>query len=247
MDINQGNKVTALYMGWRHWETDRWFPFRKMQWENGVYQTFYLQGLRSAMAVGGFYKGFVKSGLVDLYEVRLSKEIEVSFRVKMPVNRPFTDTIELEQLGLSKDLAEFDPFQYMARRSGIEGRDGCDIFAEVSLSEDGPRRFYFKVMQAKDAMPISSEYMEILGTGTVLEARSYLLYYQNVLLGSLPRYIADILQRHPADVNILVERVNETVHGYRWIFCCAVVSSAVDNPFDGEDFTPLVENLASVH
>ncbi len=205
MNINQAkSRVTALYMGWRDPVTDRWFPFRKMEWENGIYQTVFLQGVRSAMAVGGFYKGAIESGLVNIYRVRSSKEIDVSFRVKMPVNRQFTDTIELEQLGLSKDLAEFDPFEYMARSGGIEDNDGCDIFAEVRPSEDGWRRFYFGIGEAKDAVPISPQYMEILDAGLELEVKGHFLYYQNVLLGSLPRYIAEILKRHPQAVKILI-------------------------------------------
>ena len=50
----------------------------------------------------------------------------------MPVNRPFTDTLKLERLGLSTDLDRFDPFEYVARSGGYAREDTSDLFAEVT-------------------------------------------------------------------------------------------------------------------
>ena len=63
----------------------------------------------------------------------------------MPVNRPFTDVVELERMGLSTDLTQFDPFEYTARSGGGVGGDTSDLFPEITHDDFGNYHFYFGI------------------------------------------------------------------------------------------------------
>ena len=67
----------------------------------------------SAIAANPSKGTAVKVGLIKLDRVETTTEIEVSFKTRMPVNRPFDDAEELDRLGLSTDLTQFDPFEYI--------------------------------------------------------------------------------------------------------------------------------------
>ena len=82
--------ITGLFMGWTDPVTNNWFPLKKITWNEGKYYTVYLQGMLSAMQVSEAHRTTVKAGLAKLDRVAISNDIHVSFKVRMPVNRPFT-------------------------------------------------------------------------------------------------------------------------------------------------------------
>jgi hypothetical protein len=100
--------ITGLFMGWTDPFTKKWFPITKMTWKNDLYYTVHLQGMLLAMEVSPAYRTGVRSGLIKLDRVSISDGINVDFRPRMPVNRPYTDVAKLERLGLSTDLNLFD-------------------------------------------------------------------------------------------------------------------------------------------
>lgn len=67
------------------------------------------------MQVSEAHRTLVKTGWAKLDRVEVTDDIHVSFRSRIPVNRPFTDTEKLERLGLSTDRSRFDPFEYISR------------------------------------------------------------------------------------------------------------------------------------
>ena len=100
----------------------------------------------------------------------------------MPVNRPFTDTLKLERLGLSTDLNQFAPFDYVARSGGYTGEDSNDLFAEVTPDLDGKYHFYFGI-RASEGIELS-EYIHQTQIGTKLSIKDGLIYHHNFLLGT---------------------------------------------------------------
>jgi hypothetical protein len=77
--------ITGLFMGWTDPVSKRWFPTKKMTWNQGKYYTVYLQGMRSAMEISEAHRTIVKAGLAKLDRVSVSSNIDVSFRTRMPV------------------------------------------------------------------------------------------------------------------------------------------------------------------
>jgi hypothetical protein len=124
--------ITALFMGWTDPVTKQWFPIKKMTWKQGKYYTVYLEGMLAAMKVSASHRTLVKSGIAKLDRVEITDDIQISFKTRMPVNRPFSNVEGLARLGLSTDLKLFDPFEYVARRGGYEGTDTYDLFAEIT-------------------------------------------------------------------------------------------------------------------
>ena len=110
--------ITALFMGWTDPATKCWFPLKKMTWHQDKYYVVYLQGMLSALEVSESHRTLVKTGLIKLDRLEVSRDINISFKSRMPVNRPFSDVEQLGRLGLSTNLNNFDPFEYVSRSSG---------------------------------------------------------------------------------------------------------------------------------
>ena len=136
--------ITGLFMGWTDPVSQQWFPTKKMTWNEGKYYTVYLEGMKAAIVANPSKGTAVKVGLIKLEEVEITNEIEVSFRTRMPVNRPFTDTLRLERLGLDTDLTQFDPWEYIGRSGGRSGADSSDLFPEVTPDELGTHIPHFR-------------------------------------------------------------------------------------------------------
>lgn len=198
--------ITGLFMGWTDPVSKLWFPIKKMTWDNGKYYTVYLHGMQAAMEVSASHRTLVKSGLAKLDRVKVSNDIDVSFRTRMPVNRPFTDTLKLERLGLSTDLNQFDPFGYVARSGGYAGEDTSDLFAEVTPDLFERYHFYFGIRYI-EGIDIS-KYIFQVQLGTKLIVKDGLIYHQDFLLGKAPGYIADLAKHHPQAIELTVAQIN---------------------------------------
>jgi hypothetical protein len=236
--------INGLFMGWTDPVSGQWFPIKKMTWKDGKYYTVYLQGMRSAILANPSKGTAVKSGLIRLDEVAVSDDIETSFKVRMPVNRPFSDVTRLERLGLSTDLTQFNPFEYIARSGGRRGGDTSDIFPEVTPDDLGQYHFYFGI-GAIDNVDIS-EYIYQLKIGTRLKVKRGLIYHRDFLLGQAPGYIADILHHHTEAIDLTVSKTNHDVYKFGKLLCHAEIDSKNHIPFSEYDYLPLVENLASI-
>jgi hypothetical protein len=178
--------ITGLFMGWTDPVSKEWFPIKKMTWNDGKYYTVYLQGMRSAMEISEAHRTIVKCGLAKLDRVRISNDIDVSFKTRMPVNRAFTEVTRLERLGLSTDLARFDAFEYIARSGGYVGEDTCDLFPENTPDLTGKYHFHFGIGHL-DGVDIV-EYIQRLQLGDRLTLEKGLVYHENFLLGQAPGY-----------------------------------------------------------
>jgi hypothetical protein len=137
--------ITALFMGWTAPVTKQWFPIKKMTWQDDKYYVVYLQGMLSVMEVSESHRTLVKAGLVKLDRLEVSRDINISFKPRMPVNRSFSDIEQLDRLGLSTDLSKFDPFEYVARIGGRTVGDTYDLFPEVQLDCHDKYHFYFGI------------------------------------------------------------------------------------------------------
>ena len=235
--------ITGLFMGWTDPVTQRWFPIKKMTWNQGQYSTVYLQGMRSAMKISEAQRTVVRAGLAKLEQVTISSQIEVSFRTRMPVNRPFTDTLKLERLGLSTDLNQFDPFEYIARSGGYTVGDTFDLFAEITPDLVGKYNFYFGI-RSIDGLDIS-ESIHLLQLGTKLIIKNGLIYHQDVLLGTAPGYIGDLATDHLPAVELTVAQINHDIYKFGKLLCHAQIDSQVAIPFSGLDYQPLVDALVA--
>lgn len=233
--------ITGLFMGWTDPVSGHWFPIQKMTWHEGKYYTVYLQGMRSAMEISAAHRTLVRSGLAKLDRVKISDDINVSFRTRMPVNRPFTDTLKLERLGLSTDLARFDPFDYVARSGGYTGEDSNDLFAEITPDLDGKYHFYFGI-RSIEGIDLS-EYIDRVQTGTKLSIKDKIIYHQDLLLGKAPGYIADLAQHHPQAIELTVAQVNHDIYKFGKLLCHAQVDSQVAIPFSDLHYQPLIDAL----
>ena len=231
--------ITGLFMGWTDPVSGQWFPIQKMTWSDGLYYTVYLQGMRLAMEISSAHRTLVKSGLAKLDRVKISTDIDVSFRTRMPVNRPFTDTLKLERLGLSTDLDLFDPFDYVARSGGYAGEDTSDLFAEVTPDEAGRYHFYFGIRSIEEID--ISEYIHQLQTGTKLSIKDGLIYHQDFRLGKAPGYIADAANHHPQAIELTVAQINHDIYKFGKLLCNARIDRKVTIPFSDLHYQPLVD------
>ncbi len=227
-------------MGWTDPIGKRWFPIKKMTWGNGKYYTVYLKGMLSAIAANPSKGTAVKVGLIKLDRVETTKDIEVSFKVRMPVNRPFHDTERLDRLGLSTDLAQFDPFEYIARSGGKTGGDTSDIFAETTPDRNGLYHYYFGIgaIEGHDI----SEYIRQLKVGNMLNIREGRVYHDGYLLGETPGYIKYLSERHNASFNLSIAKINHDIYQFGKILCHATINSKNHTPFADDDYQPLIEN-----
>jgi hypothetical protein len=233
--------ITGLFMGWTDPVSKRWFPTKKMTWNGGKYYTVYLHGMKAAIVANPSMGTAVKVGLIKLEEVEITSEIEVSFRTRMPVNRPFTDTLRLERLGLGTDLAQFDPWEYIGRSGGRSGADSSDLFPEVTPDELGKYHFYFGI-GAIDGVEIA-KYIYQLQIDTQLTIKNRLIYHRDVLLGTAPGYIADLASHHPQAIELTVAQVNHDIYKFGKLLCHAQIDSKVAIPFSDLDYQPLVDAL----
>lgn len=227
--------ITSLYMGWTDPFTKKWFPITKMTWGNEKYYTVYLQGILSAMEISPSYRAEVKTGLIKLDKIRISEGINVDFRPRMPVNRPYTDVAKLERLGLSTDLNLFDPFEYIARSGGKTIGDSADIFPQVTPDDNGIYNFYFCIRAIKK---IDSNHLH-LNPELVIE--DGLIYHLSVLLDKAPGYIKDIAAHHPDAINLTVAKISY-LHSQERILCHARIDSKITIPFTDVQYQPLVES-----
>jgi hypothetical protein len=230
--------ITGLFMGWTDPVSKRWFPIKKMTWDNGKYYTVYLHGMLSAMKVSAAHRTLVKSGLAKLDRVRISDDIDVSFKTRMHVNRPFTDTWRLKRLGLSTDLSEFNPFEYVARSGGGVGGDTSDIFPEITPDESGIYYFYFDIIQI-EGLNIS-EYIKRMQAGDSLVPKYNRIYDEYYLLGKAPGYIADIDTDHPHSIEVTIAKVNNDIYNGGKLLCQARIDRKILNPFGDLKYQPLV-------
>jgi hypothetical protein len=235
------SKVTALFMGWTDPNTNLWFPIKKMTWNDGKYYTVYLRGMLAAMDASETHRTLVKAGLAKLDRVKISGDIEVSFRTRIPVNRPFTDTNELERLGLSTDLSSFDPFEYIARSGGY-GNDNSEIFAQVDPDRSGIYHFYSGTRYIEGVDP--SEYISQLEVGDRLRVEKGSIYHQNLLLGRAAGYINDLVRYHPQAVSLTIAKINHDIYRFGKILCHLQVDGKVYEPFSDPYYQPLVDVLA---
>ncbi len=234
--------ITGLFMGWTDPISQQWFPIKKMTWNDGKYYTVYLQGMRFAMEISEGQRTLVKAGLAKLEEVGISNQIEVSFRTRMPVNRPFTDTSRLERLGLDTDLTQFDPWKYIERSGGRSGADRCDLFPEITPDEFGKYNFYFGIGSI-DGVEIA-KYICQLQLDSQLIIRDGLIYHQDVLLGTAPGYIADLVNHHPHAVELTVAQINHDIYKFGKLLCHAQIDSKITIPFSDLHYQPLVDIFA---
>jgi hypothetical protein len=235
--------VTALFMGWTDPVSKKWFPIKKMTWDNGKYYTVYLQGMLAAMEVSESHRTAVKHGLMKINRVRISNDIEVSFRVRMPVHRPFDDLAKLERLGLSTDLARFDPFEYVARSGGYTGSDSYDLFPEVTPDEFGKYHFYFGIRDI-EGLEID-EYISQLEIGTQLTTKDNLIYHNGEVLGRTPGYLSDLANFHPQAFKLTVAKIIHHVYRFGKLLCHVEIDSKVIIPFSDLQYQPLVNILTA--
>jgi hypothetical protein len=235
--------ITGLFMGWTDPVSKRWFPIKKMTWNQGKYYTVYLQGMRSAMEISEAHRTIVKAGLAKLDRITVSNDIDVSFRTRMPVNRPFTDTSRLERLGLSTNLSQFEPFEYVARSGGYSGVDTSDLFAEVTPDLADNYNFHFGICSI-DGVDIS-EYIHQLQIDTQLTINNGLIYHRDVLLGTAPGYIADLASHHPQAIELTVAQVNHDIYKFGKLLCHAQIDGKVAIPFSDLHYQPLVDALVA--
>lgn len=237
----ENSKVTALFMGWTDPNTNLWFPIKKMTWNDGKYYTVYLRGMIAAMDVSAAHRTLVRAGLAKLDEVNISNEIEVSFRTRLPVNRPFTDTHKLDRLCLSTDLSQFDPFEYVARSGGY-GNDNSEIFAQTNPDRFGTYNFYSGTRYIEGVDP--SEYISQLEVGDRLRIEKGSIYHQDILLGRASGYINDLVKYHPQAVNLTIAKINHDLYRFGKILCHLQVNGKVYEPFSDPYYQPLVDIFA---
>ena len=235
--------ITGLFMGWTDPVSKQWFPIKKMTWNEGKYYTVYLQGMRSAMEISEGHRTLVKAGLAKLEEVDISNQIEVSFRTRMPVNRPFTDTLRLERLGLDPDLTRFDPWEYIERSGGRSGADNCDLFPEVTPDRFGKYHFHFGI-GAIDGVDID-QYIYQLQINNQLTIENGLIYHQGFLLGTAPGYISNLSIYHPQSIDLTVAKINHDIYKFGKLLCHVEIDSKVNIPFSDLQYQPLVDVFAT--
>lgn len=236
--------ITGLFMGWTDPVTNNWFPLKKMTWNEGKYYTVYLQGMLSAMQVSEAHRTTVKAGLAKLDRVAISNDIHVSFKVRMPVNRPFTDIEQLNRLGLSTDLRQFEPFEYISRSGGYNGGDTSDLFAETTPDEFGKYHFHFGSGDIK-GLEISEYILDRLQVNDRLILKDRLIYHQDFLLGEAPGYITDLTKHHPQAIKLSVKKLNNDEYRFNKVLCHAEIDSKVIIPFSDSHYQPLVDVLAA--
>ena len=231
--------ITGLFMGWTDPVSQQWFPTKKMTWNEGKYYTVYLEGMKAAIVANPFKGTPVKIGLIKLEEVEITNKIEVSFRTRMPVNRPFTDVEKLERMGLSTDLTHFDPFEYTARSGGGVGGDTSDLFPEVTADNFGVYHFYFGIGDI-DGLDIT-EYIHSLKLGSQLIIKDSLIYHNHSLLGQAPGYIADLAKNHSQAIDLTVDKINHDVYRFGKLLCHARIDSRFTIPFGDSHYQPSVD------
>jgi hypothetical protein len=233
--------ITGLFMGWTDFYSKEWFPVRKMIWIDREYHTVYLHGMLAATEISETQRAMVKSGLVKLDRIEVSDDIQLSFKRRMPVHRPFTDLEKLERLGLPRSLNKFDPFEYVARTGGYMATDNYDIFPQVTPNESGIYQFYFTA-GAFDGVNIT-EYVTRLQVGEGLSIEKGSVYHQNFLLDKVPGYINDIVKYHPQAIQVTVAKINHHRSGRTSLLCTIEISNEVYVPFGGLNYQPLVNIL----
>jgi hypothetical protein len=233
--------ITGLYMGWTDPLSKKWFPIKKMTWDDNKYYTVYLQGMLSAIATNPSKGTAVKVGLIKLDRIETTEDIEVSFKTRMPVNRPFDDIERLDRLGLPTDLTQFDPFEYIARSGGESGADTSDIFPEVTPDRNGIYHYYFRI-GAIEGLDIS-EYIRQLQIGNMLIIQEGRIYHDGYLLGETPGYIKYLSERHGSSFNLTIAKINHDIYQFGKILCHATVDSKNHIPFRDDDYQPLIDNF----
>lgn len=234
--------ITGLFMGWTDPASKLWFPIKKMTWNNGKYYTVHLQGMLSAMEVSASHRTLVKAGLAKLDRVRISNDIDVSFKTRMPVNRPFTDTWRLRRLGLSTDLNQFDPFEYVARSGGGVGGDTSDLFPEITPNGSGIYHFHFSSGHI-EGLEIA-EYIKKLHIKDRSILTQGMIYDGDFCVGKAPGYIADIEKHHPHSIEITIAQVNHDIYNGGKLLYKASINSKILTPFSDLHYQPLVDVLA---
>jgi hypothetical protein len=237
--------INGLFMGWTDIHSKQWFPIRKMIWTNREYHTVYLHGILAATKISETQRAMVKSGLIKLDRIEISDDIELSFKRRMPVNRPFTDLEELGQLDLTRSLNKFDPFEYIARTGGYMMTDKYDIFPQVTPDEFGIYQFYFTA-GAFDGVDIT-DYVTRLRVDEELRIENSSVYHQSFRLDKVPGYINDITKYHPHAIQVNVAKINEDRHGYKSLLCTVKVNGNAYIPFSDLHYQPLVNMLTGAY
>jgi hypothetical protein len=233
--------ITGLFMGWTDIHTKEWFPVRKMTWIDREYHTVYLHGILAATKISETQRAMVKSGLIKLDRIEISDDIELSFKRRMPVHRPFTDLEKLERLSLPRGLNKFDPFEYVARTGGRMATDNYDIFPESTPDEFGIYQFYFTA-GAFDGVDIT-EYVARLQVGEGLSIENGSVYHQNFLLDKVPGYINNIAKHHPQSIQVTVAKISYDRYGYGSLLCTVKVNGNAYIHFSDSHYQPLVNIL----
>jgi hypothetical protein len=239
--LSRGRKITALYLGWQHPQSDLWLPVAKMTWAPDLseYCFRYTQGMQKAIEISPIEKSSFIRHPDRLYKAHITETESLKFKSRMPLSRTRYVPKQQQWFGLPED--PIDPIAYVSRSGGHRYQDSYDVFPEIKPDLQGSYHFYFSPLGINQLDPNDYEHLLQLAPGNRLEVTDNRLSYGGFPLGRLPGYLLDMVRTCQEAVKIEVAKVNPKAPQFHSLLCHATVNGALLTPFAAPEYQTFTE------
>jgi hypothetical protein len=250
--------MKKLFLAWQEPKSHHWFPIGCLEFDGDRYIFFYIQGVEKARS-----EGFTSVySLPDLDKIYSSTELFPLFSNRL-MSRSRPDYLKyIESLNIL--VGEDDPMTVLSRSGGSKATDTYEVFPCPKIDGNGNYHTHFFVRGLQYMPKCSIDKAVQLQQGDILylshdfqnpyDRKSLLLHTEDCHnLGYCPRYLSQdiftMLQKHPQQVKVKIERVNPSPAPMQFRLLCNLstnrdlssenLDERTFKPFAGEDYQPL--------
>ncbi len=250
--------MKKLFLAWQEPKSHHWFPIGCLEFDGNKYHFFYIKGVEKARR-----EGFTSVySLPELDKIYSSTELFPLFSNRL-MSRSRADYPKyIESLNISK--GEDDPMTVLSRSGGSKATDTYEVFPCPEIDEKGNYHTHFFVHGLRYMPKCSIDKAVQLQQGDLLylthdfqnpyDPKALLLHTEDRHnLGYCPRYLSQdiftMLQEHPQQVKVTIDRVNLSPAPMQFrLLCnliaeCDLLSKTLHErnfkPFAGDDYQPL--------
>jgi hypothetical protein len=234
--LSRGRKITALYLGWQHPQSDLWLPVAKMTWAPDLseYCFRYTQGMQKAIEISPIEKSAFIHQPQHLYQSHITQEESLKFKSRMPLSRTRDVPKQQEWLGLPPE--PIDPISYVSRSGGYRHHDSYDVFPEVNIGDDGCYHFFFLPLDPWKTEPDIYQHLLEYESGCPLQIDGNAVKNGSIIFGKLPGYLAAIAKSRPDAISLDVAQINPRSPHYYSLLCHATVNGSMYTPFTSSEY-----------
>jgi len=215
--------MTTLYLAWQHPPSRQWFPVGRLIRRRTATEEFeftYVQGAKEAQDVAGF-RGIPE--FPDLDRRYEATELFPTFRNRAMNKRRRDRAAHLQELGL--DVNECDEVAELLASGGRSHTDSFETFP--GIEPDATGRFHTRVtlhglrhvnkhgIEAVQGLHVGDKLRVAAELNNPVTSYSLVVYTQEYyMLGWLPRYIAEAMQKSGKSTNLEIDVAVARVNRY---------------------------------